>query len=510
MKLAPVAAFVAGLVALAGFAIAQPPPPPVEQPVVLTRGPVHEAFAEPVSLRPQAGLIVPNQPPPSIEEIPPLDRPQGPGFVWIPGYWNWDTDRNDFIWVSACWRQSPPNRYWVPGYWAPVYDPKEAARGGVNIGVGGIGVRVGGGRVDVQIGRGLGVHVGDREAPAPAGWEWISGFWASLSDQVIEYLPAPPPPFDLQAPGRAPAADAVWVPGIWRWEQGRYVRRGGYWLRQQRDWVWVPSHYNWTPRGYVFTEGYWDYPLQRRGVLFAPVYFPQALYRQRQYSYSPSIAIDLGAMSANLFASPRYRHYYFGDYYADAYTRQGIYPLFQSDRYPTWYDPIYVYDRWRYESADRRWREHRRELYERRRGEKDLRPPRTYRDLENSVGRMPPDQRREMELAKPLGTVIAERDTALKYGQMKPEDRRRILSGADEARKLREERGRWEAPREGATGTSSTPPDAREAKDTPEYVHPRSVGATQPERVKIVPPRATAGSSAEPPPPPNPAGEHGR
>ena len=40
----------------------QPPIPSQEQPEVLTRGPVHEAFSEPVIMQIQAGLVVPNQP----------------------------------------------------------------------------------------------------------------------------------------------------------------------------------------------------------------------------------------------------------------------------------------------------------------------------------------------------------------------------------------------------------------------------------------------------------------
>ena len=38
---------------------------------VQTRGPVHEAFAEVVSLEPEAGIIVGEEPPPPIEELPP-------------------------------------------------------------------------------------------------------------------------------------------------------------------------------------------------------------------------------------------------------------------------------------------------------------------------------------------------------------------------------------------------------------------------------------------------------
>ncbi|MGA2500458.1 MAG: hypothetical protein ABSH20_22165, partial [Tepidisphaeraceae bacterium] len=55
--------------------------PAQEQPEVLTRGPVHEAFAEPVNLDFQAGVVAPVQPPANIAEIPPADRPAGDHFV---------------------------------------------------------------------------------------------------------------------------------------------------------------------------------------------------------------------------------------------------------------------------------------------------------------------------------------------------------------------------------------------------------------------------------------------
>ncbi len=37
---------------------------------VLTSGPVHEAFAEPVDLQPEPGLVVPQEPPADIQEVP--------------------------------------------------------------------------------------------------------------------------------------------------------------------------------------------------------------------------------------------------------------------------------------------------------------------------------------------------------------------------------------------------------------------------------------------------------
>lgn len=418
---------------------AQDVPPPVpneEQPEVLTRGPVNEAFAEPVNLQSQDGLVVPNQPPADIEEQPPADRPQGDHYVWVPGYWGWDSDRNDFLWVSACWRAAPPGRYWVPGYWSA----------------------------------------------AAGGWEWVPGFWATASEQAgqeIEYLPAPPAPIDLEPPGPAPAADQIWVPGCWYWRDGRYVRRSGYWLRQQADWVWVPSHFQWTPRGYVFVEGHWDYSLERRGVLFAPVRFSRAVYTRPGYTYSPTIAIDIDLLEGDLFVSARSSHYYFGDYYDDAYLKIGIVPRFQVERDHACYDPIYVHDRWRFGQADQRWEETQRQEYDRRRADKDLRPARTFVEMQARAARLPEAQRGKFELAKPIARIAANNTGRVKFEQIKPEERQKITSQAADTHKFRDERGKWETPAK-VTKAPENPPPTEKGPSKPRETH-----VTEPERVKV-------------------------
>ncbi len=87
---------------------------------VLTRGPVHEAFAAPVNHDPKPGLIAAKEPPSPVEELPPDQKPAGQNVQWIPGYWSWDQSRNDYLWVSGVWREPPPGRQWVPGYWHQV------------------------------------------------------------------------------------------------------------------------------------------------------------------------------------------------------------------------------------------------------------------------------------------------------------------------------------------------------------------------------------------------------
>ncbi|MBC7819199.1 MAG: hypothetical protein IAG10_20095, partial [Planctomycetaceae bacterium] len=68
---------------------------------ILARGPVHEAFAEPIVFDPKPGLTVPKAIPELVEELPPDQKPVGNNVGWIPGYWNWDEDRDNFVWVSG-------------------------------------------------------------------------------------------------------------------------------------------------------------------------------------------------------------------------------------------------------------------------------------------------------------------------------------------------------------------------------------------------------------------------
>ncbi|MBN1907972.1 MAG: YXWGXW repeat-containing protein [Deltaproteobacteria bacterium] len=377
----------------------QPPPVPYEeQPEVQTRGPVNEAFAQPVAIEENEGYIVPKAPPVDIEETLPAKRPVGEQFAWIPGYWAWDSERDDHIWISGCWRAVPPGKYWNPGYWAKVQ----------------------------------------------GGYRWVAGFWAPVSNAEVEYLP-PPPAVTYIEPAGADRPDMIWVPACWYWSNGRYTLRSGYWIQAREDWVWVPSHYLWTPRGHVFVSGHWDYPLLHRGVLFAPVYFRGNLYGRHRLSYSLSIVLDLGNLEFGLFTRPGYRHYYFGDYYDNFYIGIGIFPWFESVTRRTWYDPIYLHNRWSHRRHDRDWWKHERREYERRRADRDLRPPRTYHEMERRVKNMAESRKKNYEVAAPMNRIIERKATTFKYRQIKPEDRRQISRHSEDLQKNIRERSQREA-----------------------------------------------------------------
>ncbi len=166
-------------------------PPPDQQEatdaggvVPQTRGPIHEAYAEPLDQTPQPGPIVPKKPPDPIAEVPPDQKPEGENVQWIPGYWAWDNDTNNFLWVSGFWRVPPPNRKWVPGHWTEV----------------------------------------------EGGWQWVPGFWAAAAQQDVQYLPTPPATLDNGPSTPAPNDNSMYVPGCWVYQSDNYLWRPGYWI----------------------------------------------------------------------------------------------------------------------------------------------------------------------------------------------------------------------------------------------------------------------------------------
>jgi hypothetical protein len=297
---------------------------------VLASGPIHEAFAEAVALDPEPGIVAPKAPPALIEEIPPEQKPEG-DVQWIPGYWDWDDERNEYIWVSGIWRVPPPGRQWVPGYWTPTGQ----------------------------------------------GYQWISGYWASVNAKETEYLPEPPESVEVGPSSNSPSMDSTWIPGCWVWQYGRYAWRPGYWAVVHPDWIWVPAHYNWTPRGYIFVSGYWDYTVVHRGVLFAPVFFPPQVYFGLTFSFSPGFVIDLSVFDDDLFLRPQYHHYYYGNYYAPRYYKKGIYPWFSLHARRVVYDPIYAHQRWNHRN-DNKWENHLQTRFRERREHEGLQAPKSF------------------------------------------------------------------------------------------------------------------------------------
>jgi len=253
-----------------------------EEPVnELMRGPVHEAFASPNVYESVPGIIVRTAPPQVITELPSDVAPLGAQVEWISGYWAWDFDVSDYIWISGIWRDIPPGYQWIPGYWYGVAE----------------------------------------------GYQWVSGFWYYDDEDELDYLPTPPASLERGPATPAPGDGHFWNPGYWDFvELSRsYSWRPGYWMAVQANWIWRPAQYVWTPYGCVFVRGYWDYLLPNRGILYGPLYFRDRNYI-RGYQHTPQIVINVTNLSVYNFISPSYRHYYYGDYFQDHYVQRGIVP----------------------------------------------------------------------------------------------------------------------------------------------------------------------------------------
>jgi hypothetical protein len=294
--------------------------PPAPQGVeVLARGPVHEAFATPTT-DPAPTKPVRKAPPAVLDELPPSEKPEGA--TWIGGYWAWDDERSDFLWVSGTWRTPPPDQRWVAGYW----------------------------RADGQ------------------QWHWVPGFWTAAEKQFVNqpvtYLPEPPALPQVAGPGTPPHPENFYVPGHWAWHEAGpttigsetvwrgagYVWTAGYWAQVQPGYVWVPAHYRWTPGGYVFIGGYWDMALANRGVLYAPVVVDTAMVGPT-FVYTPAYAVRHEIIIDAMFVRPSYCHYYFGDYYGPAYRQLGYESCVVYSRRR--YDAIFVYERYSHRNEPR-------------------------------------------------------------------------------------------------------------------------------------------------------------
>lgn len=262
---------------------------------VEARGPVHEAFARPTDMAPGPGPVVPKKPPGPIAELPPDQKPEG-DVIWIRGYWAWDLDRKDFLWVSGVWRLPPPGRKWVPGAWAEV----------------------------------------------EGGWQWTPGFWAPATADEAQYLPQPPATLDFGPNSPAPNDDCFWTPGSWLYRNDSYAWQPGFWAACRPGWVWTPSSYCWTPRGWVFVNGFWDFPLAGRGLLFAPVGFNRPLWQTAGWAYRPSYVVPAASLVNSLFVGPGARGYYFGNYYGAGFRDLGFRPWFASSHNNT----LFSYYRW--------------------------------------------------------------------------------------------------------------------------------------------------------------------
>lgn len=177
--------------------------------------PADEVTVPEVAPPDRARVYAPHEPPPPVAERRSRQRP-GPGAIWTPGYWEWDTDDGRFVWVAGSWQVPPSGMVWQPSRW---------------------------------------VH----EA---RGWYFVSGTWARPTDLAPSVATARPawrttgPPADHpdDIPPPAPGPNFFYVPGHYAPDRDgdRLAWVPGFWAAVQPGWDWLPAR--WVRRG----DG-WDY-----------------------------------------------------------------------------------------------------------------------------------------------------------------------------------------------------------------------------------------------------------
>ncbi|RMF40966.1 MAG: hypothetical protein D6753_10600 [Planctomycetota bacterium] len=283
-----------------------PPPAPEEVAAeigadveVFSRGPLHESYATAHTRDAIEFPIVKKKPPQPIEEIVPEYRPAGKNVLWVPGYWYYDDEQDDFLWISGLWRNAPPGRQWVPGYWAKV----------------------------------------------DQGYQWRPGMWVQAGGTVT-FQPPPPASQERGPSSPRPSENHFYVPGYWQYQDGKYVWKPGFWTRHQRGWVWVPARYYRSGNNAVFVNGYWDYKLNQRGQLFAPVRFRNDVTAGSDFRFQPKVAwINGSPLLLHLFVRGDTAAYYYGDYYDERY-RSRYRPWYEHAQTYGYADPLLSYYEW--------------------------------------------------------------------------------------------------------------------------------------------------------------------
>lgn len=386
----------------------EPPAPAAAQSTeieVLTRGPLHEALAAQTSQDPTPGVIAPRQPPEAVEELPPDVKPEGDNIVWVPGYWHWDEERADFIWISGLWRNAPLDRRWVPGYWTEGED----------------------------------------------GHQWVSGFWAPAVAAQLEYLPEPPATLEAGPSSPAPSEQHFWTPGSWTYSSTQYLWQPGYWQPGGADWVWVPSYYTWTPSGCIYVPGYRDYLFSVRGTAFSPIYIPYGRYPR--YRYTPYVTIDLPTAFLHLFIRPRQSHFYFGNYYAGYY--RNYYPWYNFQRVGRSYDPFYCNLNWRhhhdgidYLGRLNNWHSHFA-------AHQDQRPGITLQDQQRQLARHSNLQHRDqLALARPLEDAVKAPKPGSRFVHVEQRERTELSQRVTDLKSISSQRATVDAETRAARATA--------------------------------------------------------
>ncbi|MDR2013521.1 MAG: hypothetical protein LBQ20_10930 [Rhodanobacter sp.] len=80
---------------------------------------------------------------------------------------------------------------------------------------------------------------------------------ARVAVNVVYATKAPPPPRTERVP--PPRRGYVWVPGEWRWANGRYVWHQGSWARARHGYRYTAPRWEQEGNRWRYYDGRWDH-----------------------------------------------------------------------------------------------------------------------------------------------------------------------------------------------------------------------------------------------------------
>ena len=246
------------------------------------------------------------------------------------------------------------------------------------------------------------------------------------------------------------------------------------------------------PEWLSLRAGYWDLPVANRGLMFAPVYYPQPVYAQPNFVFTPSIGIVGSAVTANLFVQASTNQYMFGNFYAQNFVSVGITPWFSfsfATGPPLFYDPLFSYYAVINVRQNPGWVAAVREQYVLRRDRVELRPPNTYIEQTRIIERNVNITRNvtvvdHRELAMPLSRLAADpvAGRGMRMVKVEEAERQQFRQQVAQLHQFREQRVQQE--REGARaraagGAAAQRPRPMNLPHSPIASHPARATGSQ-------------------------------
>jgi hypothetical protein len=94
-------------------------------------------------------------------------------------------------------------------------------------------------------------------APAPYHYQPKVIYRDAVPPPVITHT-APPTP-QIEVIGTPPVQGYFWIPGVWLWEDERYVWHAGYWEAPKPGYVWIPHQWRQVNNEWHGEGGYWQH-----------------------------------------------------------------------------------------------------------------------------------------------------------------------------------------------------------------------------------------------------------